>query len=86
MDIKTKFNIGDKVCHINDVLDATIQFDIVHDIIINSRGVFYNVVPEDYDLLDDTLDPIPESDLILKEKALRARTAIVKFLNEELDK
>ena len=85
MDIKTKFNIGDKVCHINDVLDATIQFDIVHDIIINSLGVYYNVVPEGYDLLDDTLEPIPESDLILKDRVAYLRKAIKSLVKKELE-
>lgn len=85
MELKTKFNIGDEVCHINDVLDATIQFDIVHDIIVNSLGVFYNVVPEGGDLLNDELCPIPESDLIRKERVVYLRKAIQNLVKKEIE-
>lgn len=85
MELKTKFNIGDEVCHINDVLDATIQFDIVHDIIVNSLGVYYNVVPEDCDLLDDMLEPIPEGDLIQKERVVHLRKAIQNLVKKEIE-
>lgn len=85
MEIKTKFNIGDEVCHINDVLDATIRFDVVHDIIINSLGVFYNVVPEGYDLLNDELRPVRESDLIRKERVVHLRKAIQNLVKKEIE-
>lgn len=84
MEIKTKFNIGDEVCHINDVLEPEVQFDVIHDIIVNSLGVFYNCVPEGYDLLDDTLDLVPEADLIAKERVAYLRKAIRALVKKEI--
>lgn len=84
MEIKTKFNIGDEVCHINDVLDFEVRFDVVHDIVVNSLGVFYNCVPEGCDLLDDTLEPVPEADLIAKERVAHLRKAIRALIKKEI--